>query len=283
MADISSIRATIAHMMRMAGHFWPRLLALILFPMIFDLLIQLFISNFIPNSSQNATSAYIAIIASLISILVTFVLWSFLLSGWLRHELIPDDTPHPLSAKEHLRALCWHQFCAISVSCLFFAIMLIPLTVFLFYYGIIKTYHPQSLEGVEIYIYICLVILFCIPLFFAMIFYLRYGGGIISLTIYGQKMSMRDAATYRTKHEPAGLTRRYAAYMVCYVFIFALIGAALDVVAQSLLQHEVAYNIISFLITLLLLLFSVACLATLISGYLKQMPTAALNPQKSQS
>ncbi|MGB2167535.1 MAG: hypothetical protein ACPH3M_09940 [Candidatus Puniceispirillales bacterium] len=198
----------------MAGHFWPRLLTFILFPVIFDLLIQFFISNFFPNTSQDTTFVFIVIIASLISILVTLVLWSFLLSGWLRHELIPDDTPYPLSAKDHFRALCWHQFFSILLSGLITFAIAIPFVVLGM--ALLKTFTEliviYEIEPFGIYVglYTILIILFFIPLFFGMIFYFRYSVGALSLTLYGQKMSLSDASAYSTEHEPSGLTRRYA-------------------------------------------------------------------------
>jgi len=244
MADISSIRATITHTMRMARHFWPRFM-LFLFTLV--LLVPVLLSSYGFALSEFIPSALV-IFAVLVSLLLfylgTLYAWSWLLSGWLRHELVPDDTPHPLSAGKYVRGLCWHQFYSILAAGLVTLITAIPFfiisgAIFVTIVDVITIYDFGDL-GLLAGAFIMAIVIFYIPLFVGAIFYLRYSVGALSLTLYGQKMPLGNASAYSTEHEPAGLTRRYATYLVCYVFVMSLISMALDVVAQSLLQHEVA-------------------------------------------
>ena len=57
-----------------------------------------------------------------------------------------------------------------------------------------------------------------------MVFYLRYSVGIMSLTLDGEKISLREASNYSKEHQPAGLTRSYATYATCYLLAISLFG-----------------------------------------------------------
>ena len=272
--------------MRMARHFWPRFMLFLLIQLILTPLF-LFAYGFSLSGLIPVTlSVFVALIAFALFSFGNLYAWSWILSGWLRHELVPDDMSHPLSTGKHTLALCWHQFFSILVAGLIFLIVIIPFVVLDMallqtFTELIVIYDIGSF-GITVGHLINLILLYCIPLFVGSIFYFRYSVGALSLTLYGQKMSLSDASDYSTEHGPAGLTRRYAIYMVCYVFVMSLVGMALLAVAQSLSPHEDEYDIITLIATLLSLWLYIAGIATLISRYLKHMPTAALNPQKSQ-
>ena len=116
-----------------------------------------------------------------------------------------------------------------------------------------------------------------------MVFYLRYSVGIMSLTLDGEKMSLREASKYSKEHDPAGLTRRYATYATCYLLAISLFRG---VTGHFSLPSAINLRSIDYLATLgvivIHLLFIIGMMA-LISGYLKNIPAEALEPQPEQS
>ena len=283
MAYISSIRSTAIQTCRVALLLWPRLLALILFSLIIDQLFHFVSSHFFPQGTPNASRYFNLLFFTLISPFGTLALWSWLLSGWIRHELATDGTPHPLSAGEHFRAPCWHQFCAISVSGSYFLIMTIPYIIFLSVTGFIRAYSFNALEEVELHITIYFVILFFAPYFCVTIFYLRYNVGIISITLYGKTMSLRTAYKYSKKHESTGLTRRIAASATMIVlFLFLFISMTETGYEPSVINARSLFYNVTLSIMTTNLLFIIGMMA-LISGYLKNIPAEALEPQPEQS
>ena len=291
MTGASLIRATIIHTIGVAGHFWPRLVFFILVYLFLAPLLVLAYWFVILGSIPVMLTAFAALTSFLLFYLANLLAWSWILSGWIRHELVPDGMPHPLPAGKHTRALYWQQFFSTIIAGLIFIIAGIPfivvsVIVFKALTAIITAFNFDVLgihNVMHITSYIILICMSAFPFFLGAIFYLRYSVGALSLTLYGQKMSLSDASAYSTEHEPAGLTRRYATYIKCFFFVISFIGVELDYVAQSLSTNEEAYSIIALLVTLLLFLIFTIVIMALITSYLKNMPTAALNPQKSRS
>ena len=198
MADISSIRSTAIQTLRVALLLQPRLLAFILLYLIFLLLFYFENSYFYAQSTQDTSLILFMIFSEFILTFGDLLTWSWILSGWVLHELVADGTPHPLSAGKHLRALCWHQCCAISVSVLFVFLIAIPfmvlgtlvsLTIFGSSEELFAIYEIGDF-GKFVILFIILAPMIFIPVFITTIFYLRYSVGILSLTLYGKKMSL---------------------------------------------------------------------------------------------
>ncbi|WP_148212309.1 YfhO family protein [Candidatus Puniceispirillum marinum] len=197
--------------------------------------------------------------------------WSWILSGWIRHELVPDDMSHPLPAGAHFRALCWHQFCVGLICGLISLIVFLPAWVLMITYGLADTYGPEYPIS-DVSFFIAFIILTFIAIFIIELFYLRYSVGIMSLTLYGQKMSLGEASAYRSEHEPIGLTRHFAFYTACYLVAIGAIGELIRTAVESAIPSIQIIDYLSMLTIMPVHLVAVIGVVALITGYLKNMP-----------
>lgn len=305
MTDTSSIRTDLPSTSEIARILWLRLLVcacVFIFALLTMLVSPIFAIGLAMDNDM--ANLFIVFVIGLGALLVNMCAWSWLLSGWMRHGLVPDDMSHPMSTGAHFRALYKYQFPFISICGLIFLVTYLP--VFMLMVGsfighilkiiILSLLLPFLLpilifagrddtidhmfaqpQGPDSSIILILIILLLISNFIIGLVYFRYSVGIMSLTLFGRQMSLGEASAYRSEHEPTGLTRRFAlrfmTYATCYV------GTTFIV-----LKASVNGPVFLFLIFMILVsLFAAIGIMALITSYLKQMPTAALNPQKSRS
>ena len=96
-------------------------------------------------------------------------------------------------------------------------------------------------------------------------------------------MSLRTAYKYSKKHESTGLTRRIAASATMIVlFLFLFISMTETGYEPSVINARSLFYNVTLSIMTTNLLFIIGMMA-LISGYLKNIPAEALEPQPEQS